>query len=80
MAQETFPNAHPGLIEEPLEPFEEEVELTEEELDAMSGGMTSGHMERCPRCGSKSVVYIYNNSTNTKYWKCKLCKWTWQAS
>ncbi len=63
--------------EQPIEPFEEELELTEEELDAMSGGVAIRRMRRCPRCGSKSVIYLYNTSTGKRYWKCKLCKWTW---
>lgn len=56
---------------------EESHELTDGDLEALGGGAQAHKRERCPYCGSKSVVCLIDNVRKTITWKCKLCKKTW---
>ena len=64
---------------------EEGIELTDEQLKAVSGGSCFSP-ERCPRCQSDQVVTeIWDRIDNGVYkgkWqnkKCKSCGYTWDA-
>ncbi len=70
---------------------EEGMELTDEQLEAVSGGGCLDPTTKCPECGSKSVsetVDEYENPTSgggvTTVWKykCRKCghKWKYEKS
>ena len=62
---------------------EEGIELTDEQLEAVSGGACAG-FTRCPRCNSDQVeTYVWDKWENYEYkgkWqnkKCSSCGYTW---
>jgi len=65
----------------------EGIELTDEQLEAVSGGGGCfGGTTKCPECGSNDVktdvketkdVY-YNSSTTVYKYKCKKCGYKWE--
>ena len=62
---------------------EEGIELTEEQLEAVSGGECFGTTPPCPYCGaSKERVYCGNPPgkvlSGTRVWNCKDCGNFWK--
>ena len=58
---------------------EEGVELTEEQLEAVSGG-SSCFDTTCPKCGSSYIDHIEWLNSDNVYWKkklCKICDYSW---
>ena len=60
---------------------EEGVTLSDEQLEAVSGGFCSDTTVNsvCPKCGTKVSDEVYNDSTNTIYvkFKCPNCGHKW---
>ena len=60
---------------------EEGIELTDEQLAAVSGGgfCASTPEFTCPKCGSKNVSACSQSGALSNYWscKCKDCKHDW---
>lgn len=55
---------------------EEGVALTDEQLDAVSGGgwLCNGSAIRCPKCGSRDVDFYTDNNQTARYReKCNNC-------
>ncbi len=55
----------------------EGVQLSDEQLEAVSGGGCGGG-NKCPKCGSKDVEQTPVNSFESKY-ECKKCGHKWNA-
>ena len=67
----------------------EGIELTDEQLEAVSGGGCLGGTTKCPECGSKDVKetveeHEVNRTTGTKEtvykYKCRKCGYKWKYS
>ena len=60
---------------------EEGIELTDEQLQAISGGACiSGPTIKCPNCGSSkydTIVY-YEQLAERRYYVCKKCSTKWE--
>ena len=59
---------------------EEGIELTDEQLEAVSGGIcTSTPDFVCPDCGSKDISHRYNENSIANWYTCtcKKCGRTW---
>ena len=59
---------------------EEGIELTDEQLEAVSGGFcTSTPSFTCPQCGSSDIESYHENNHIRKYWSntCRSCKYHW---
>lgn len=62
---------------------EEDIELTEEQLEAVNGGIcTSIPTFVCPKCGSKKIKTRYNENSIAEWWNnaCKDCGHVWIAN
>ena len=61
---------------------EEGVELTDEQLEAVSGGWCSETTEPCPKCGSTSIKKEHrgNDVHMRTVFICKKCGCEWDAS
>lgn len=64
---------------------EEGIELTNEQLEAISGGC--GKDPECPKCGSKDIKSrvetinkgdVHGGYTQVNYFKCRSCKYSWE--
>ena len=57
----------------------EGVELTEEQLEAVSGGFCSTPSFVCPECGCKDVSHSYHSNPVRRFWACtcKQCGYYW---
>ena len=52
----------------------EGVTLTEEQLEAVSGGMCSGEKPaKCPECGSKDLEFVIDHNSPAGIYICKKC-------
>ena len=60
---------------------EEGIELTDEQLAAISGGFCSTASFVCPKCGSSDVSYYTQTSPMRKTWicTCKNCGNHWES-
>ena len=61
---------------------EEGITLTDEQLEAVSGGFcTSTPSFTCPKCGSTNIESEHRNNHIRKYWAntCKDCKYYWSV-
>lgn len=61
---------------------EEGIELTDEQLEAVSGGFcTSTPSFTCPKCGSSDIEAHHRNNHIRKYWSntCRSCKYHWSV-
>ena len=65
----------------------EGMELTDEQLEAVSGGGCMGGTVKCPECGSKDVKetmeeYDHTGGGTTTVWKykCRKCGHKWKVS
>ena len=59
---------------------DEGVELTEEQLEAVNGGIcTSTPDFVCPKCGSRDIKTRYNENSIAEWWNntCKACGHVW---
>ena len=59
---------------------EEGIKLTDEQLQAVSGGACiSGPTIQCPKCGSSKydVIVYYENLAECHYYVCKKCGTEW---
>jgi transposase-like protein len=52
---------------------EEGIELTEEQLAAVSGGCGASSNVQCPSCGSKNIYFCGQNLCSEKEYKCNDC-------
>ena len=67
----------------------EGMELTDEQLEAVSGGGCLGMTTKCKKCGSKDVKtkdveeydnHVYGSGGGTIYtYKCKKCGYEWEV-
>lgn len=53
----------------------EDVQLTEEQLDAISGGNCSVEPPKCPICNSEHVIVI--DKSAYEHHECKNCGFSW---
>ena len=61
---------------------EEGIELTDEQLEAVSGGGCFSSSEQCPKCGNKDIKETYHNDRyGGEYYtcKCRKCGNTWNV-
>ena len=59
---------------------EEDIHLTEEQLDAINGGIcTSTPTFVCPKCGSRKIKTRYNENSIAEWWNntCQDCGFVW---
>lgn len=56
---------------------EEGLELTDEQLEAASGGSACGDGTKCPKCGSEDTEIIDENFYCNPIYKCNSCGCTW---
>ena len=58
---------------------EEGIELSDDQLEAVSGGMCTSTPEFCcPNCGKSGGIGAYV-TTWTIYYDCRLCGYTWET-
>ena len=58
----------------------EGIELTDEQMEAVSGGIcTSTPTFICPKCGSKKIKTRYNENSIAEWWNntCQNCGFVW---
>ena len=58
----------------------EDIHLTEEQLDAINGGIcTSTPTFVCPKCGSSKIKTKYNENSIAEWWNntCQDCGFVW---
>ena len=56
---------------------EEGIELTDEQLEAVSGGVCTASMPKCPRCGSNEFV-TEEYSGGSYHYCCTQCQEYWR--
>lgn len=52
---------------------EEDIELTDEQMEAVSGGCGTPTAVPCPNCGTTDVYFVGQNLWYEKEWKCNKC-------
>ena len=58
---------------------EEGIELSDEQLEAVSGGGCFSSSGKCEKCGSKDIKETYHNGQTGEFYtcKCRKCGHTW---
>ena len=57
---------------------EEGIELTDEQLEAVSGGCGTISGLYCPRCGKEAIFRITSVYSMYDTYKCSSCDYTWE--